>query len=98
MGSKGQGQELMTAKSTLPPEARLCPQRSCQPAVPRRPGTNRHLASLLPFHVEGHEGTGDRKGAIMVDPLPEAELGLDPKPPKCKLILTLCSTEIQGLA
>lgn len=34
----------------------------------------------------------------MVDPLPEAELGLDPKPPKCKLILTLCSAEIQGLA
>lgn len=88
----------MTAKSTLPPGARLCPQRSCQPAVPWRPGTNRHLASLLPFHIEGREGTGDREGAITVDPLPEAELGLDPKPPKCKLILTLCSAEIQSSA
>lgn len=88
----------MTAKSTLPPEAHLCLQRSCQPAVPRQPGTNRHLASLLPFHREARKGTGDRKGAIMVDPLPAAELGLDPKPPKCKLVLTLCSGEIQGSA
>lgn len=88
----------MTAKSTLPPEARLCLQRSCQPAVPRQPGTNRHLASLLPFHREARKGTGDRKGASMVDPLPAAELGLDPKPPKCKLVLTLCSGEIQGSA
>ena len=52
----------------------------------------------MPFHIEGREGTGDREGAITVDPLPEAELGLDPKPPKCKLILTLCSAEIQSSA
>lgn len=71
----------MTAKSTLPPEARLCPHRSCQPAVPWRPGTDRHLASLLPFHREGREGTGDGRGPSRLTHCLKQSWGWIPSPP-----------------
>lgn len=81
VGTKGQGQGLKAAKSIL---CHLMSVFMGAGGTVCRPGASRHLDSLLPCHGEGNRGTEKRKGLIVVEPLPAAELGLDRKPPQGK--------------